>query len=307
MDPTSEALLHSAAVIIVLLLVIAFLWWHFAGWSEFSFSAGDRPSWAPTGAHKNVSRLRFKDCVFSVQRAGDPAPTSRDVTGILNNMAIAYSRGNSRFFVPSDFPASLSLDRPLNAFSFTIPGFNDAYYADADGAPHGTVRDPTAAPWCGAGGPSPVACTSAAGCAEVRANLACLNSLDPDSYGKECASDADCGSAGSCNAGYCGTVNSCTGIPAISNKKAGNPCESDFDCDSIVGSCQKGVCADSPAVAGVCRNCITDADCGGVPGSCAGYSPGPDPVGQPCAVTLGVCSRCPGGAAVTLTGLVRAI
>lgn len=240
-----------------------------------------------------------------MQRSGDSAPTSQDVTGVLNAMAAAYSRGSSRFLAPGDYPPSLDLVRPLNAFSFTVPGFNDAYYLDADGSPRGTVKDPSAAPWCGAGGPKPVACSAAADCAGLSVNAACADLLGSD-YGQACASDVDCGDvAGSCNSGVCGPVNSCTGVAAIANAQAGKACANDFDCDSIVGSCQKGFCADSPPVPGVCRNCVTDSDCGGVAGSCVGYSPGP--AGQPCAATLGICSRCPGGATVSLTGFVRAI
>ncbi len=307
MDYIRKALLQSAAVIIVLLLVIAYVWWHFTGWNEFSFDAGDLPSWAPTGSGKNVSRLRFKNCLFSVQRTGDAAPTTRDVTGILNTMAAAYSRGSSRFLTRSDFPASLVLDRPLNAFSFVIPGFNDVYYLDAGGNPHGTVKDPSVAPWCGSGGPAPVACSTVQDCGGLARNSACKSLLGAN-YGRACAGDADCGGhAGSCNAGVCGPVASCTGVAAIANGRAGRACASDFDCDSIVGSCQKGVCANSPPVIGVCRNCASDADCGGVAGSCMGYSAGPDPINQPCATTLGICSLSPGGAVVSLPGLVRAI
>lgn len=306
MDYSRKAFLQSAAIIIVLLLVLSYVWWHYTGWNQFAFSAGDLPSWKPTGAGKNVSLLRFKDCVFTVQRAGDAAPTSRDVTAVLNSMAVAYSSGRSRFYAPSDYPPSLDLARPLNAFSFVIPGFNDVYYLDAEGNPRGTVKDPSAAPWCGPGGPAPLACSAVQDCAGVRLNSACREALG-GAYGRPCASDADCGAdlPGSCNAGVCGPVNSCTGVAAIANAQAGRPCKSDLDCDSVAGSCQKGVCTDSPPVPGVCRNCSSDADCGGVVGSCAGYVAGPP--GQPCATTLGICSLCPGGATVTLTGLVRAI
>jgi len=305
MDPTNEALLHATALIVVLLLVIAFIWWHYSGWSEFSFANGDWPSWAPTDPKDNVSRLRFKDCVFTVQRAGDAAPTSRDVTAALNGMAVAYA--GSRFFTRDNYPAALTLARPLNAFSFAIPGFNDAHYLDADGTPRGTVKDPSAPPWCGAGGPAPLACAAAQECANAPGNKACRDRLG-GRYGAPCATDADCGGlTGSCNAGYCGTVGSCTGYSAIVNARAGAPCKADSDCDSVAGSCQKGVCANSPALVGICRNCVTDADCGGVAGSCMGYSPGPDPAEQPCSVMLGICSVCPGGATVTLKGLVRAI
>lgn len=302
-----SAFLQSVAIIVALLLVIAFVWWHFTGWTEFSYQEGDLPSWAPTGSRKNISRLRFKNCVFSVQRAGDASPTARDVTSVLNSMAVAYSRSTSRSMPAGNFPKALTLDRPLNAFSFVIPAFNDAYYLDSSGTPRGTVKDPSAAPWCGAGGPAPAACSAAAECRNLPQFGACSRLLG-GRFGAECGSDADCGGvAGACNQGICAPPSACTGVAAIANRQTGAACSSDYDCDSVAGSCVGGRCVDSPAVEGVCRNCASDADCGGVAGSCSGYSPGPDPVNQPCAVTLGICSLCPGGAAVTLTGLVRAI
>jgi hypothetical protein len=75
------------------------------------------PSWVAKGG-KNVASLRYKGCTFTVV---DPAGATHtaDVTSVLNGMAVAY-RGSA-----SKIPLSLRLDRPLNAFSFLIPGVND--------------------------------------------------------------------------------------------------------------------------------------------------------------------------------------
>jgi len=74
------------------------------------------PSWHPTTGG-DVSRLRFKACVFTVV---DPSgtPHTADVTAVLNGMAAAHAGSKSP-------PAALTLDRPLNAFSFLVPGVND--------------------------------------------------------------------------------------------------------------------------------------------------------------------------------------
>jgi hypothetical protein len=79
------------------------------------------PSWSSAAAgssRRGIDRLRFKGAVFTVT---DPAGTvhTRDVTPVLNAMATAY-RG-----APGTIPQTLSLDRPLNAFSFVVPGVND--------------------------------------------------------------------------------------------------------------------------------------------------------------------------------------
>lgn len=75
------------------------------------------PSWA-AGEGKNIASLRFKSCTFTVV---DPQGQkhSADVTAVLNGMAVAF-RGAA-----TAVPGALYLDRPLNAFSFVIPGVND--------------------------------------------------------------------------------------------------------------------------------------------------------------------------------------
>ena len=85
-------------------------------WNGLCQSAGT-PTWA-AGQGKNIASLRFKGCIFTVV---DPAGKKHtaDVTTVLNGMAVAY-RG-----AVSKIPSALYLDRPLNAFSFVIPGVND--------------------------------------------------------------------------------------------------------------------------------------------------------------------------------------
>ena len=80
------------------------------------------PQWPPKaalGAGKTVASLRFKDCAFTLTGLDGQAHTV-DVTPVLNGMAAAY-RGSS-----AAAPKVLQLDRPLNAFSFVVPGVNDA-------------------------------------------------------------------------------------------------------------------------------------------------------------------------------------
>lgn len=78
----------------------------------------DEPYWA-AGTSSNASRLRYKECVFAVA-APDGTTYRQDVTSVLNAMAKAYTDS------PTTPPGTLRLDRPLNAFSFTIPGVNDS-------------------------------------------------------------------------------------------------------------------------------------------------------------------------------------
>lgn len=81
--------------------------------------SGLLPSWSVTNSARNISDLRFKGCVFTVT---DPQGQQHaaDVTAVLNGMAVAF-RGAT-----AAVPQTLYLDRPLNAFSFRIPGVNDS-------------------------------------------------------------------------------------------------------------------------------------------------------------------------------------
>lgn len=137
MQGTSAALL-AAITVLALLIIAAYVWYNYTGWAAFSFKTGDAPAWTPA-AQADISLLRFKDCVFTVQR-GDGVAKSYDVTPALNGMAVAYRGGGAN-------PAALTLTRPLNPFSFVIPGFND----------RASVPDPSAAPWCAS---PPPACTA---------------------------------------------------------------------------------------------------------------------------------------------------
>lgn len=142
-------------VLIVLLVIVIsspFAMYEKVGWTPFSYSSvapytitpkkpcecppgyvcsqsgicrfgGAPPKWVASD-NKSAAMLRFKNCVFTV--------TSRrgtykiNVTEVLNGMAAAY-KGAARNISAS----SISLDRPLNALSFPIPGFNTSAI-DAD-------------------------------------------------------------------------------------------------------------------------------------------------------------------------------
>ena len=126
MDTTS-ALFASALIIIIILLVAAYIWYNFIGWTEFNATTGDQPIWKPDVA---ISRLRFKDCIFTVTRS-DGVSQSLDVSQVLNGMVVAFK--NSTL----DVAEPLKLVRPLNPFSFVIAGFNDK----------ATVSDPSIPLW----------------------------------------------------------------------------------------------------------------------------------------------------------------
>lgn len=114
-------------IVLIFLVVVAGTWYYILGWTAFSYKTGDMPSWAPAD-NKSVIDLRFKDCVFTVMENGTGAvlETVR-VEKVLNAMAAGFGTVNAKDpTAPAPAPpATLSLVRPLNAFSFTIPGFND--------------------------------------------------------------------------------------------------------------------------------------------------------------------------------------
>lgn len=106
----------AALVILVMLVLVAFIHYYWpASWAPFQWGNGATVAWAP--ATTDVSRLRFRGAVFTVQAPGGAA-VSKDVTATLNAMAAAHA-GSSMM------PARLELDRPLNPYSFTIAGVND--------------------------------------------------------------------------------------------------------------------------------------------------------------------------------------
>jgi hypothetical protein len=145
-----QSLVLGLVIVLVVLVIAAYYWYHHTGWTTFSFKgtpsstggamaqcsasqpcpegttcqsgfcwAGTPPSWAAAKG-ENIAALRFKGCTFTVVDPTTGETHSADVTTVLNGMAVAY-RGAS-----SKIPTVLHLDRPLNAFSFQIPGVNDS-------------------------------------------------------------------------------------------------------------------------------------------------------------------------------------
>jgi hypothetical protein len=117
------AILLAALIVLVILVVAAAIWYYFPSrWEEFHYkgttpysSSGPKPTWT-TG--NSAARLRFARSEFTVTDP-DGKTHTQNVTSILNGMATAYKDAK----VP---PSELVLDRPLNAFSFVIPGVNDS-------------------------------------------------------------------------------------------------------------------------------------------------------------------------------------
>ena len=137
----------SAIIVLVLTIIAMYFWYNFTGWQQFSFQTGDNAGWTSTST---ASALRFKDCIFSVNRS-DGVNMTLDVTANLNAMAVGLQGLTT---------SELKLSRPLNPFSFTIMGFNDK----------NTVSDPTVYPWCSA---PPASCTSDSTCPFGDKNGAC--------------------------------------------------------------------------------------------------------------------------------------
>ena len=136
------AIAVAAVVTALVALAAAFAWYHLTGWTRFSYATGDAPRWgAPPGG---VGRLRFSRVEFAVTR-GDGATGRTDAAPALNSMAAAYAGGGP---AAAAAPPALGLDRPLNPFSFVVPGWND----------RAAVADPAAYPWA-TGGPRPATAT----------------------------------------------------------------------------------------------------------------------------------------------------
>lgn len=119
MDPLVRIVL---AIIITLIILVGILYayCYFIGWTPFSYQRGQTVSFGSIDA--KISHLRFKNVIFTVTVPGSQ-PVSKDVTSTLNNMAYAWVGANPP--TSPSAPNILSLDLPLNPFSFVIKGFND--------------------------------------------------------------------------------------------------------------------------------------------------------------------------------------
>ena len=112
---TGVAIIVALIVIIVIFVAVAYGWYNFYGWKSFGFKTKDTVSWtSPT--KRGITDLRFKKAIFTI-KTPDGAVQAKDVTNVLNGMAVAYTgQANS---------GTLTLDRSLNPFSFVIKGVND--------------------------------------------------------------------------------------------------------------------------------------------------------------------------------------
>ena len=132
----SNSVLSAMVAVIVIILVfmgVTSLWYNdSSSWHSFSATSAtyDWPQWSSTSIN-GASALRFRNCIFTVALASSPpVQQTHDVTAVLNEMALqqkspviptttTISTGSGKF------QPSMSLVRPLNPFSFAIPGFND--------------------------------------------------------------------------------------------------------------------------------------------------------------------------------------
>lgn len=120
----NRALIIAAIIALVIIIAVSLINYTARGWNSFLCDNGQTCSWSADA----VEDLRFRDVTFSVQLPNGES-YSKDVTPVLNSMAVAYEGVKNS--------GSLSLDRPLNPFSFLIPGVNDSK----------TVPDPTQGGW----------------------------------------------------------------------------------------------------------------------------------------------------------------
>jgi len=122
-----EAMIVALIVIIIIFVAISYGWYNFYGWKSFEFKTRNAVSWS-SSTKKGIADLRFKKVIFSI-KFPDESFQSKDVTNVLNGMATAYTGQPNK--------GTLTLDRPLNPFSFVIKGVNDK----------DTATDPSSKKW----------------------------------------------------------------------------------------------------------------------------------------------------------------
>jgi hypothetical protein len=136
---TGYALLIAVIIALLVLVVAGWVWYHYIGTDDFKFKGGEKVifRWPmdKTLGKVPVHRLRFTEAKFT---AWNPQGKSKtiDVSSVLNGMAIAHAPKPGQKNKP---PKKLEVGghkclgdncekmrlRPLNPFTFTIPGFND--------------------------------------------------------------------------------------------------------------------------------------------------------------------------------------
>ena len=136
MDAEPAAFVSGLVVALAFLLVAAYLWYNYIGWKPFAYREGEVVTFS-AGKTESAGSIRFRGATFTVT-APDGTSRSKDVTAILNGMALAYSGGagaaTSSFSLggkvcikknAKGLCTQTGRPRPLNPFTFTIAGFND--------------------------------------------------------------------------------------------------------------------------------------------------------------------------------------
>ena len=112
-----SSILISLVLTIIITIAIIFIYFISTGWKQFQFTTNQLPEWDAGSA--GVERIRFMYCTFTIYRP-DGTQMSKDVTGVLNGMAVAYDVKEK-----TANPKTLQLTGKLNPFSFVIKGYND--------------------------------------------------------------------------------------------------------------------------------------------------------------------------------------
>lgn len=134
----------AVAIVVLIYVGVSHLWYNKStSWQSFTATSAtyDWPQWSTTSVN-GASDLRFRNCIFTVALADGTPKQTHDVTAVLNSMAVQQQSPVVTTITTggAKFQPTMSLVRPLNPFSFAIPGFNDPTTL--------TGKDISAYPWC---------------------------------------------------------------------------------------------------------------------------------------------------------------
>ena len=113
-----QATLLTIVILVLIIVIGSYVWYNYTGWKHFGYFGGDTVEFH-TMTGQLTENIRFRNVKFTVTLEGDSRRTF-DVTGNLNQMAKNHTGSG---YGGSNYP--IKLLKPLNAFSFIIPGFNE--------------------------------------------------------------------------------------------------------------------------------------------------------------------------------------
>lgn len=132
---TKQVLIVIAIVILLILLYIII--WYSVGWESVTFTSTDThaSNIVLPSSSGDLTRLKFKNCIFTITNSSGTVVGTKDVTSTLYNMVHAYDcvkkgtcknmPNNLQFFGTTTKDTNGNPIQVINSMSFYVEGIND--------------------------------------------------------------------------------------------------------------------------------------------------------------------------------------